>query len=119
MMLSNFKSFSQNDMIIADDSLVCFPMRYLTFIKADLIKGDETEKKFEKLNDYMVQKENDFVAKDKQIIAFRDQNEILKDSCEMKNARIQNLYFQVKTSKKKNVIYTGVIAVLTILFAFK
>ena len=45
MMLSNFKSFSQNDMIIADDSLVCFPMRYLTFIKADLLKGDETEKK--------------------------------------------------------------------------
>ena len=37
----------------------------------------------------------------------------------MKNARIQNLYFQVKTSKKKNIIYTGVIAVLTILFAFK
>jgi hypothetical protein len=55
MMLSNFKSFSQNDMIIADDSLVCFPMRYLTFIKADLIKGDETEKMIllPKTNKYM------------------------------------------------------------------
>jgi hypothetical protein len=106
-------------MIIADDSLVCFPMRYLTFIKADLIEGDETEKKFEKLKDYMIQKENDFVAKDKQLIAFRDQNEILKDSLEMKNALIQNLHFQISTGRKKNIIYTGVIAVLTILFTVK
>ena len=119
MMLSNLKSFSQNDMIIADDSLVCFPMRYLTFIKADLIKGDESEKKVEELNNYMVKRESEFVAKDKQIMAFKDQNETLRDSLEMKNALIQNLHYQVSTGRKKNLIYTGVMAVLTILFAFK
>ena len=118
-MLSNFKSFSQTDMIIADDSLVCFPMRYLTFIKADLLKGDENEKKVEELNNYMIKKENEVSTVNKQYLALKDQNEILKDSCEMKNARIQNLYFQAKVSKKKNLVYTGVIAILTLLFAFK
>ena len=119
MMLSNLKSFSQNDMIIADDSLVCFPMRYLTFIKADLLKGDESEKKVEELNNYMVKRENEFVAKDKQVMALKDDNSTLRDSLEMKNSLIQNLHFQVNMGKKKNMIYTGVIVVLTILFATK
>jgi len=118
-MLSNLKSFSQTDMIIADDSLVCFPMRYLTFIKADLLKGDQNEKKVEELNNYMVKKENEVSAANKQYLAIKDENYSLRDSLEMKNALIQNLHFQVNTAKKKNLIYTGVIAVLTILFAFK
>ena len=119
MMLSNLKSFSQSDMIIADDSLVCFPMRYLTFIKADLLKGDENEKKVEELNNYMVKKENEVSTINKQYLDLKDKNYSLRDSLEMKNSLIQNLHFQVDRGKKKNMLYTGIIVVLTILFATK
>ena len=111
-MLSNSKSFSQNDMIIADDSLVCFPMRYLSFIKEDLIRGDENEKKVEELSqDVNVQKKEN-VSLRQQIQSQLNDCSTCRDSLEMKNSLIMNYHGQINRAKKRNVIYTGLIAVL-------
>jgi hypothetical protein len=118
-MLSNSKSFSQNDMIIADDSLVCFPMRYLTFIKQDLIKGDQNEKKVEELNESMSFQQNENKSLKQKLQMQLDECSTCRDSLEMKNSLIINYHGQINRAKKKNTIYTALIVVLTGLFFIK
>ncbi len=118
-MLSNSKSFSQNDMIIADDSLVCFPMRYLTFIKQDLIKGDQNEKKVEELNESMSFQQNENKSLKQKLQMQLDECSTCRDSLEMKNSLIINYHGQINRAKKKNTIYTGLIVILTGLFFIK
>lgn len=118
-MLSNSKSFSQNDMIIADDSLVCFPMRYLSFIKQDLIRGDENEKKVEMLSDSVNTQKSENISLRQQIRNQLDECSTCRDSLEMKNSLIMNYHGQINRAKKKNVLYTGIIVVLTALFVIK
>jgi len=119
VMLSNSKSFSQNDMIIADDSLVCFPMRYLTFIKQDLIKGDQNEKKVEELNESMSFQQNENKSLKQKLQMQLDECSTCRDSLEMKNSLIINYHGQINRAKKKNTIYTGLIVILTGLFFIK
>jgi len=118
-MLSNSKSFSQTDMIIADDSLVCFPMRYLTFIKQDLIKGDQNEKKVEELNESMSFQQNENKSLKQKLQMQLDECSTCRDSLEMKNSLIINYHGQINRAKKKNTIYTALIVVLTGLFFIK
>jgi len=118
-MLSNSKSFSQTDMIIADDSLVCFPMRYLSFIKQDLIRGDENEKKVEELSQDVNVQKNENVSLRQQIQSQLNDCSTCRDSLEMKNSLIMNYHGQINRAKKKNTIYTGLIVILTGLFFIK
>jgi len=119
MTLSNFKGFSQNDMIIADDSLVCFPMRYLSFIKADLLKGDESEKKVEELEESFSKQKSENQALKQRFQLQMEDCAACQDSLEMKNSKIQWYHGELRKQKKKNYIYTGLIVVLTVLFSFK
>lgn len=118
-MLSNSKSFSQSDMIIADDSLVCFPMRYLSFIKQDLIRGDLNEKKVEELSENMSFQQNENKSLKQKLQMQLDECSTCRDSLEMKNSLIMNYHGQINRAKKKNVFYTGIIVVLTTLFVLK
>lgn len=119
VMLSNSKSFSQNDMIIADDSLVCFPMRYLSFIKQDLIRGDLNEKKVEELSENVNVQKSENISLRQQIRNQLDECSTCRDSLEMKNSLIINYHGQINRAKKKNMLYTGIIVVLTTLFVLK
>jgi hypothetical protein len=106
-------------MIIADDSLVCFPMRYLTFIKQDLIKGDQNEKKVEELNESMSFQQNENKSLKQKLQMQLDECLTCRDSLEMKNSLIINYHGQINRAKKKNTIYTALIVVLTGLFFIK
>jgi hypothetical protein len=106
-------------MIIADDSLVCFPMRYLTFIKQDLIKGDQNEKKVEELNESMSFQQNENKSLKQKLQMQLDECSTCRDSLEMKNSLIINYHGQINRAKKKNTIYTGLIVILTGLFFIK
>jgi hypothetical protein len=106
-------------MIIADDSLVCFPMRYLTFIKQDLIKGDQNEKKVEELNESMSFQQNENKSLKQKLQMQLDECSTCRDSLEMKNSLIINYHSQINRAKKKNTIYTALIVVLTGLFFIK
>ncbi|MEY4573103.1 MAG: hypothetical protein RLZ10_2378, partial [Bacteroidota bacterium] len=76
-------------MIIADDSLVCFPMRYLTFIKADLEKGDENQKKVEQLTESYSHQESENLKLRQKFQMQMEECSTFRDSLEMKNARIE------------------------------
>lgn len=119
MMLSNLKSFSQNDMIIADDSLVCFPMRYLTFIREDLLKGDQNEKKVEQLEESVNKQQSENLSLKQKFQLQLEDFSSCRDSLEMKNAKIQWYHTELKKAEKKNYLYTGLIIILTGLFALK
>lgn len=106
-------------MIIADDSLVCFPMRYLTFIKQDLIRGDLNEKKVEELSENMSFQQNENKSLKQKLQMQLDECSTCRDSLEMKNALIMNYHSQISRARKKNILYTGLIAVLTGLFFIK
>lgn len=118
-MLSNLKSFSQTDMIIADDSLVCFPMRYLTFIKEDLVRGDASEKKVQELTESMTIQQNENQSLKQKLKIQLDECSTCRDSLEMKNALISHYHGQIKRGKKTNRLLTGVVVALTLLFAIK
>ena len=106
-------------MIIADDSLVCFPMRYLTFIKEDLMKGDASEKKVQELTENITFQQNENQSLKQKLKIQLDECSTCRDSLEMKNSLITNYHGQIHRGKRRNVLLTGVIVVLTILFAVK
>lgn len=117
--LFSSKSFSQTDMIIADDSLVCFPMRYLSFIKEDLMKGDANKKKVQELTESMTVQQNENQSLKLKLKTQFDECSTCRDSLEMKNALITNYHGQIKRGKNRNKLLTGVVVVLTLLFAIK
>lgn len=106
-------------MIIADDSLVCFPMRYLSFIREDLEKGDENEKKVSELTESYSKQESENIKLKQKFQLQMEECSTYRDSLEMKNARIELYSNQYYRTKKKNMFLTGLIVVLSGLFLIK
>lgn len=130
-MLWNFKSFSQSstatvEPVAYDDSLVCFPKRYLMFMVDDIKQGRKDKVKVEELQQAVQKKDEEFRQTKSRLASetgntsmLRDSLEMTRDSLEMKNSLIMNLHTQKKQLKTRITVWQGLALVATILFAVK
>ena len=121
LLLSNLKSFSQTG-IVTDDSLVCFPIKYLSFIREDLTKGDQAKKELVELQKSYTTKEseNKTLKTNLGLLNAEMVNySTCQDSIERKNALISNYHMQIGKAKKGNKILTGIVLALTAAFFIK
>lgn len=123
IVLCSSKSFSQTatatNSLVVDDSLVCFPQRYLTFIMEDLKKGDENQRKVGELTKSMVVKDNDLTKLKSQISDYSSRNEELSDLLDVKERNIQSLNVKIKKNRKQRNILIGVSFLTTTLLLIK
>lgn len=123
-MLSSFKSFSQTstgtvEPIQTEDSLVCFPQRYLQFMVDDIKQGRKDKVKVEELQESARKKDEEYSSAKTKLRQEMDVSSELRDSLEMKNSLIQNLHITNHQTRKKLTIWQGVAIVAMILFAVK
>ena len=94
--------------LVVEDSLVCFPQRYLTFIMEDLKKGDENQKKVGELTKSMVVKDSDLTKLKSQVSDYYARNTELSDLLDIKERNIRSLDIKIKKSKRQRNILIGI-----------
>ncbi len=123
-MLWNCKSFSQTstatvDPVLYEDSLICFPQRYLQFMVDDIKQGRKDKVKVEELREAAEKKDDEYRQAKMKLALEMDNTSSLRDSLEMKNSLIMNLHGQKKQLKTRMTVWQVVAVVATILFAVK
>lgn len=83
------------------------------------MRGDANEKKVEELTQSMTVQQSENQSLKQKLRLQLDECSTCRDSLEMKNALITNYHSQIHRGKKRNVLLTGVIVVLSVLFAVK
>lgn len=123
-LLWNSKSFSQNstatvEPITYEDSLVCFPQRYLQFMVDDIKQGRKDKVKVDELQQAAQKKDEEYKQTKTKLALEMDNTATLRDSLEMKNSLIMNLHGQKKQLKTRMTVWQIVAVVATVLFAVK